>query len=238
MDTTLINLYIFNETRRGAIYGVGTYIRELTAALKNSDINICVVNLTSDKPQIQTEEIDGIKYWYFPSAISEQRTTDNQKQWELYFRNVVYLLRLHIQDKKKLIFHLNYCQSGKLAEELKNAFACKVISVAHFSGWGFSVYDNPERLRKILNEEYPERIKGMAGQAHHDKTNNREMADDPESSSGRNDNTLQQDIADQARNNNSLEENVKKSFEDERLYYTKADHVICLSNYMREILCR
>jgi glycosyltransferase len=187
-----MNLYIFNETRRGAVYGVGTYIRELTAALKDSDINICVVNLTSDKPQIQIEEIDGIKYWYFPSVLSDQRTTDNQKQWELYYRNIVYLLRLHIQDKRDLIFHLNYCQSGKLAEELKNAFACKVVAVAHFSGWGFTVYDNPERLRRILNEEHP----------------------------------------------NSFEENLKKSFEEEKSYYSKADRIICLSNYMQEILCR
>jgi len=186
-----MNLYIFNETRRGAIYGVGTYIRELTAALKNSSINVCLINLTSDKPQIQKEEVDGIKYWYFPSVISEQWTIDIQKQWDLYFRNVVYLLRLHIKDKKNLIFHLNYCQSGKLAEELKNVFTCKVISVAHFSGWGLSIYDNLERLRKILYEE----------------------------------------------NLDDFGEKIKKSFEDEKFYYTKADYVICLSNYMREILC-
>ncbi|MCL2650952.1 MAG: hypothetical protein FWD60_08015 [Candidatus Azobacteroides sp.] len=104
MDTTFMNLYIFNETRRGAEYGVGTYIRELIGALKNSNINICVVSLISDKLQIQTEEIDGIKHLYIPKAIADQRTTDNKKLWELYFRNVVYLLRLHIPDKTNLIF--------------------------------------------------------------------------------------------------------------------------------------
>jgi glycosyltransferase len=187
-----MNLYILNEIRRGSIYGIGTYIRELTAALKDSDINICVVNLTSDKPQIQTEQTDGIRHWHFPLAIPDQRTTSNQKQCELYFRNVVYLLQLHIEDKKNLIFHLNFFESGKLAEELKNAFACEIVSVAHFSGWGFTVYDNPERLRRILNEEHPD----------------------------------------------SLGENLKKTFEEEKLYYMKTDRIICLSNYMREILCR
>jgi glycosyltransferase len=187
-----MNLYIFNETRRGAVYGVGTYIRELTVALKDSDINICVVNLTSDRPQIQTEETDGIRHWYFPSAISEQRTTGDQKQWELYFRNIVYLLRLRIKDTKDLIFHLNYCQSGKLAEELKNAFDCSIVAVAHFYGWGFTVYDNPERLRRVLNEEHPD----------------------------------------------SFDENIKKSVEEERSYYSKADRIICLSNCMKEIMCR
>ena len=186
-----MNLYVFNQTRRGASYGVGTYIQELTDALKNSGINICVVNLASDKPQIQAEEIDGIKHWYFPLVVADNRTSSNEKQWELYFHNVVYLLRLHIKDKNNLIFHLNYYQSGKLAEELKNAFACKVISVAHFSEWGFSVYDNPERLRRILKEE----------------------------------------------NTDDVGEKVKKSFEEEKLYYSNSDHIICLSNYMQDILC-
>ena len=187
-----MNLYIFNQNRRGAEYGVGTYIRELTAAVKDCGIQISVVNLASDKPQIQIEEIDGIKYLHFPIAISEQRTTDNQKQWELYFRNIVYLLRLHIRDQENLIFHLNYCESAKLAEELKNAFACKIIAVAHFSEWGFTVYDNLQRLRTILNEE---------------------QADE-------------------------FAEKLQKSFDEEKQYYLQADRVICLSNYMREILCR
>ena len=186
-----MNLYIFNQTRRGSEYGVGTYIRELTVALKGSGISVCVVNLTSEKPQIQTEETDGIKHWFFPSAITDQRAADYQKQWENYYRNIVYLLRLHIKDKKDLIFHLNFFESGKLAEELKSAFDCSVVAVAHFSGWGFTVFDNPERLRNILKEEHPD----------------------------------------------SFGENLKKSFEEERTYYSKADRVICLSNYMKEILC-
>ena len=105
-----MNLYIFNETCHAAIYGIGTCIRELTAVLKDSDINICVVNLMSDKPQVLKEEIDGIRHWHFPAFVPEQRTTDHQKQLELYHRNIVYLLQLHILDKKDLIFHLNYME--------------------------------------------------------------------------------------------------------------------------------
>ena len=187
-----MNIYIFNETRRGAVYGVGTYIRELKAALKDGDVNICVVNLTSEKPQIQTTVIEGVKHWYFPSVLSDQRTTDNQKQWELYYRNIVYLLRLRIQDKKNLIFHLNFCQSAKLAEELKNAFVCRVIAVVHFTGWGFTVYDNLPRLRNILTGDQPDK----------------------------------------------LSESVKKYFEEEKELYTKVDRIVCLSNYMKEILRR
>ena len=187
-----MNLYIFNQTRRGAVFGVGTYIRELTAVLKENDINVCVINLISEKPQIQTEKIDGIKYWDFPSAIFDQRTTSNEKQWELYFRNIVYLLQLHIEDKTNLIFHLNFYESGSLVEELKNVFNCRIVAVSHFSDWGFTIYDNIPRLRNILNNNFSD----------------------------------------------SLSENVKKSFEIERSFYAKVDHIISLSHYMKELMCR
>lgn len=187
-----MNLYIFNETRRGAVYGVGTYIRELTDALKKSNIYICVLNLLSDKPQIQMEETNGIKHWHFPAPIPEQRTKNDQELRALYHRNIVYLLQLYIQNKKNLIFHLNFPQCGDLAEALKKAFDCRIVSVVHFSDWGFTIFDNLLRLRNILNEE----------------------------------------------SSDSLAENVKKSVEEEKSYYLKVDHCICLSNYMQEILCR
>jgi len=151
-----MNLYIFNETRRGAVYGVGTYISELTVALKGSEINICVVNLLSDKPQIQYEDVDGIRYWCFPAPIQEQWTSVNQKQRELYLRNVVYLLQLHIQDKTNLIFHLNYLESSKLAEELKNTFDCRIITTVHYVDWGFTMYDNLPQLQNILSDAHPD----------------------------------------------------------------------------------
>lgn len=187
-----MNLYIFNQTRRGSLFGVGTYIRELTTALKGHEINVCVVNLISDRPQIHIERIDGVDHWYFPLAIFDQRTIDHQEQWDLYYRNVVYLLKLHINDRKNLIFHLNFFESGKLAEELKDAFDCKLITVTHFFDWGFAIYDNPQRLCHILNEKHPD----------------------------------------------AFEEKLQRTFEVEKLYYSKMDHVICLSDYMKEFLCR
>ena len=183
-----MNLYIFNQTRRGAVFGVGTYIHEL----EGRDINICVVNLISEKPQIQTEWIDGIQYWHFPLAISDQRTTNDQEQWDLYYRNVVYLLRLHIKDKDNLIFHLNFFESGKLAEELINAFDCQLVAVSHFFDWGFTIYDNPERLSRILKQKHPD----------------------------------------------ALEKRLQTMFEVERTYYSTVDHIICMTRYMKDILCK
>lgn len=187
-----MNLYIFNETRRGAVFGIGTYIRELIAALKNSHICICVVNLLSDKPQIRMEEVDGIRYWYFPEPIPDMRVSEPSEQRQMYFHNIVYLLQLYIQDKTNLLFHLNFPQCGSFADELKNTFECKVVSVVHFSHWGFTVFDNLTRLRSILKEVDPD----------------------------------------------NFGDEVKKMFEEEKSYYSKVDHCICLSEYMHEILCQ
>lgn len=151
-----MNLYIFNETRRGAVFGIGTYIRELLTALKNSDIQVCVVNLLSDKPQIEMEETDGIRQWYFPEPIPDTRASEPSEQRQRYFHNVVYLLQVYIQNKTDLLFHLNFPQCESLVDELKHAFDCKVVSVVHFSNWGFTVFDNLPHLRNILNEEHPD----------------------------------------------------------------------------------
>lgn len=187
-----MNLYIFNQNRRGAVFGVGTYIHELVTALKDQNINIFVVNLISDHPQIKKEQIDGVKYWYFPLAIPDQRTINEKEQWNLYYQNVVYLFRLHIEDKRNLIFHLNFFESGKLAEELKKAFDCQLVAVTHFFDWGFTIYDNPERLSRILKQKYP----------------------------------------------NTLEKRLQMSFEEEKKYYSTVDHIICMTHYMKDILCK
>ena len=146
-----MNLYIFNQSRRGgAVYGVGTYIRELTAALKDSEIKVYVVNLASLKPQIQKEEIDGIQYWHFPAPV--QWTESNPYQWALYYRNIVYVLQLHSKDKKELIFHLNYMENKPLADALKSVFDCKTVLVVHYLRSVMTLLGNISRIRRIISQ--------------------------------------------------------------------------------------
>jgi len=185
-----MNLYIFNENHRGTIFGIGTYIQELIFALSDSNIQITVINLLSDKMQIQFEEIKGIKYWHLPAPILELRARSDKELRVLYFRNITYLLQLYIKDKNKLVFHLNYHRNENFANELKKVFKCTIISVVHFSDWGFTIFDNPERLQYLLKLKEP----------------------------------------------NKFEANIQKIFEEERIDYIKSDHLICLSNYMKQIL--
>ncbi|RGT94549.1 TIGR04157 family glycosyltransferase [Parabacteroides distasonis] len=146
-----MNLYIIYQKSRGTIFGVGTYIRELVAALKNSDIRIYLVNLLSDGSGVRKEEVDGVTRWNFPVPLSKQWNFLDKEQRALYFHNIVYLLRIYIQDRDDLVFHLNHYQNENFATELKTYFDCKVISVSHSSDWASGIHDNPHRLRSILN---------------------------------------------------------------------------------------
>lgn len=146
-------IYIFNEKRRGSVYGVGTYIRELAAALKNRNMQVCVINLISDKPQIQTEETDGITQWHFPAPIPDPQKIHSQEQTGLYLRNVAYLLQWYIQDKKDLIFHLNFLHSKILADELKKAFDCRLALSIHYFDWGFQLLGNQSRFTHLLETD-------------------------------------------------------------------------------------
>ncbi len=175
-----MNLYIINHTWRRAIFDIDLYVRELVVACKGCNMNICVVNLMSEKPQIQTDLIGGIKYWYFPSAISVQRTI-SKEQWELYYRNIVYLLQLYIENKKDLIFHLNFIESCKLTQELQNSFDCRIVASQEehsncFGGSKISIipnglYDATELLKiyesSLCCEEGKIKVLIVTGQSNH-----------------------------------------------------------------------
>ena len=146
----MVNLYIFNESSRATVFGIGTYIRELSSALKDSGINVCIVHLRSGIQEKKSVESDGIRHLHIPPPVNRNISLVWNRPSELYYRNVVYLLRLQIKDTDRLVFHLNYNQSGKLAEELKKTFDCKIITIVHYLEWCFALLGNVTRFRNIL----------------------------------------------------------------------------------------
>jgi glycosyltransferase len=147
----MINLYIFNESSKAAVYGIGTYIKELAVALKESDINVCIVYLRSDKKEVELDESNEICHLHIPASIHKNTSLNWDKQSELYYQNVVYLLQLHIKTCNRLVFHLNFNQSRKLAERLKEVFDCKIVFAVHCLNWCFSLSGNVSRFRELLS---------------------------------------------------------------------------------------
>ena len=148
----MVNLYIFNEANHGPLYGIGTYIHELSTATHHCKLNVCIIHLWSDKKEMQTEETNGIDHWFFPAPVYVP-TIDYKNQIDQYFSIVVNQLKIYIEQKNNLIFHLNYQQNGKLAEELKEAFDCRIVTAIHHYNWSDSLLGNITRFKKIIESK-------------------------------------------------------------------------------------
>ena len=70
---------------------------------------------------------------------------------ELYLRNVIYYLQLHIRDKKNLIFHLNYNYNSSFSKRLKEVFNCHIITCVHYLDWCLKINGNRSAFRKKLS---------------------------------------------------------------------------------------
>lgn len=148
----MINLYIFMGPNHSNANGIGTYVRELTISLEDSEISVCIVHLYSENTKKETVVLDGMRHIYIPSPINRNALLDSNMLRDLYYRNVVYLLRLQIKDTNKLVFHLNYNQSIKLAKELKKTFNCKIVTTIHYLYWYTPLAGNITRFKKVISK--------------------------------------------------------------------------------------
>jgi glycosyltransferase len=149
INNDFINLYVFNETSRAAIYGIGTYINELILCLKNVvNMNLNVVQLNDENKEFTIEINERTTYW----KISENKyhSNDHEKQHKLYYQSVVTLLKQYIPTTENMIVHFNYLKSLPLLNSMKSTFNCKTVSVVHYSDWFFLLNGNMSRLRSIL----------------------------------------------------------------------------------------
>jgi glycosyltransferase involved in cell wall biosynthesis len=157
-----MNLYLFNANDSAATYGIGTYLNELTFALRDSGISVHIVHLHSLRPEFEIEvrqprkpvawqgsAENRVEDWYIPEVRNNNTFSGSVQKLEDYYRNVVYLLRLNIKDTKDLIFHFNYNQSHVLAKELKAMFDCKTVAVIHYSKWMFEFQGNLQKLHEL-----------------------------------------------------------------------------------------
>lgn len=142
-------VYIFNGTSRAAVYGIGTYIDQLTNCLKKTDIDFEVVHLYSEGKEVTVIEKDGYKQISIPAVGSY-----NTRSSRYYSSTVAYLLREYIPDDKntQYIFHLNFMTNSYLVTSLRRLFKCKIILVAHYTSWSFSLLGDYEKLKTIISK--------------------------------------------------------------------------------------
>ena len=147
-----MNLYLFNAPDSAAIYGIGTYLKELTHALEGSGINVHIVHLHSARIEFEIVQEKNFENWYVPEVFYHDTFNGSMQMLDDYCRNVVYLLRLYIKDTKDLVFQINYNHYQFFAKELKATFECKTVSIVHFTKWALELRGNLALLQTILSK--------------------------------------------------------------------------------------
>ena len=101
------HIYLFCMQSSGVVYGIGTYIQQLTESIRNrKDVSLNIVIRHSEEPEFTVKEAGGVRTFYLPRVKNP-----NHLNFEtLYNRNMCFLLRPYIQTEPsdQLIFHLNY----------------------------------------------------------------------------------------------------------------------------------
>ena len=185
------HIFLFNENSRAAVYGIGTYIRQLAECFKDrKDVRLHIIELQSGKKEMEIIELADCCTYYFPS------TQLSCNKLPIYYRNVWYILKIRMcqLETSNLIFHLNYFQEYPLIKLIKNDYPnSKTIFTIHYFDWCFMLKGNSGYFKRIIHTE-KELI-----------TDNKEMV-------------------------------VFKSYEEEKRLFREVDHVICLSEYAKNLL--
>lgn len=139
---------LFNRASRAAAYGIGTYLEQYIKGFRKSGIDFSIVNLAERGAEVRVEKKDGYQEIWIPSPADLRKPN----MGEYYARNSVYLLREIIgQDKNTdYIFHLNFMGEHHLISSLKKMFDCKIVLVAHYSGWDFALEGDHRKLQAML----------------------------------------------------------------------------------------
>lgn len=147
------HIVIFNEESRAANYGVGTYIRLLTDAVRSDKYEILVIHLRSHKVNsILIEQQDEITQMYIGNSKSVGYNYDWGIQNERYYKNVLLLLNSYLSKSNKYIFHLNYMGMEKFARALKAKFLhSQIVLTVHYTNWGIALFGDKEKLKDVLN---------------------------------------------------------------------------------------
>ena len=147
------SLYIVNEISSAAMYGVGTYIDVLIKEMSREDLYLNVICLYSEQVTVPLIEIhDGVRYFKIGSFRPDSSNVLKDK--ERYYRNIYCFLYPYLtEEKNEMIFHFNFIRGYELAVLLKKNFSCKIILTVHYISCYLRLFNEKERLSKILANE-------------------------------------------------------------------------------------
>lgn len=147
------NIFIINQQSRSSNYGIGTYTRQLTDALRELPVHLYVVNLNaSGIDEIVKEDKEEVCFITIPAA--RHAPDPFNKNYDRYQRNVYYILRRYITNNRENLFFFNAIHLRKLCELLRIDTKCVIVLIVHCMGWSFTLLGDIRQMRKILNSSH------------------------------------------------------------------------------------
>jgi len=139
------NVYIIDDYASSKINGIGVYIKELIFCLRETGMNVCLIELGHDTKTFRIETNDGIKCMQFPVVSGS---------FDLYYRVIDKFFRLYILDAPENVFLFNHTPNDFFVKTVKSSFPLsKFIFVIHDMIWtGFMLGDKTEIEKQVTAE--------------------------------------------------------------------------------------
>lgn len=151
------HIYIFNEVGRAAVYGIGTYIRQMACALTElRRYQVTIVELCHSSVEVGIEEKNKIRYIYIPRWI-HCSYLGNDKKRDLYHQSIIFLLLPYIDKNIQNIFHFNFNECEFLVNQLKCQVPnCKTVLTIHYQVWCFMLKGNTTYFKSLISKDADE----------------------------------------------------------------------------------
>lgn len=159
--------FLVNNASRAAVYGIGTYVRQLAECIRGGRLQyeLCILDIHSDEKEFTVEEDErGIPHYKIPSL------PDGGKSFP-YYRYILFLLESYVREEDDVVFHFNFGQHFDLVRLLKAKYRyCRILYTVHYFNWCFTLNGNVTRFRKIINKEVEDaEKKNIQGDFYRDK---------------------------------------------------------------------
>lgn len=126
-------VYLITNEGRAALYGIGTYIEQITNCIlqSNSNMKMSLIYLNSSQDEFKIENTSNIRIFYIPEMTFTNY--DIEQENIRYYRCVFYLLAPYINEDEDNVFHFNYMHNAPLISFLREKYInCKTVYTVHY----------------------------------------------------------------------------------------------------------
>lgn len=152
----MIKYFLVNNASRAAVYGIGTYIKQLADYIQCSlpQYELCFLDIYSDVKEFTVEKDErNFPHYRIPSFMGRGKSFP-------YYRYILFLLDTYVREEEEVIFHFNYSQHFDLIRLIKTKYKfSRVLYTVHYLNWCFTLNGNLTRFRKLIHNETEDEIK-------------------------------------------------------------------------------